>query len=173
MEAMNEPDFNFHGSTASTGGSAPLMIVSGPMADDLGMNSDVNLFGPGNRANATMGRAVRLDPHERIPDDPGCVRQINPRSTRANSPSASLSAAATIPGRCWSRIRTIRKVSAASPSSRAAAFAMWRTTAAILLSKILGRGRRRDGELWLHHAWTIGGRPGAGTCAGDRSRRME
>jgi len=60
LEAMNEPDFNFHGSTASTGGSAPLMIVSGPMADELGMNSDVNLFGPGNRANATMGRAIRL-----------------------------------------------------------------------------------------------------------------
>jgi hypothetical protein len=60
LEAMNEPDFNFHGSTASTGGSAPLMIVSGAMAEDLSMNSDVNLFGPGNRANATMGRAVRL-----------------------------------------------------------------------------------------------------------------
>ncbi len=60
LEAMNEPGFNFHGSTASTGGSAPLMVVSGPLADDLAMNSDVNLFGPGNRANATMGRAVRL-----------------------------------------------------------------------------------------------------------------
>lgn len=60
LEAMNEPEFNFHGSTASTGGSAPLLIVSGPMADDLGMNSDVNLFGPGNRANATIGRAIRL-----------------------------------------------------------------------------------------------------------------
>jgi len=60
FEAMNEPGFNFHGSTASTGGSAPLLIVSGPMAEDIGMNADVNLFGPGNRANATIGRAVRL-----------------------------------------------------------------------------------------------------------------
>ena len=60
FEAMNEPGFNFHGSTASTGGSAPLLIVSGPVADDIGMNADVNLFGPGNRANATIGRAVRL-----------------------------------------------------------------------------------------------------------------
>ena len=60
FEAMNEPGFNFHGSTASTGGSAPLLVVSGPFADDIGMNSDVNLFGPGNRANATIGRAVRL-----------------------------------------------------------------------------------------------------------------
>jgi hypothetical protein len=60
FEAMNEEAFNFHGSTASTGGSAPLLIVSGPMAQDIGMNADVNLFGPGNRANATIGRAVRL-----------------------------------------------------------------------------------------------------------------
>ncbi|MGE0698001.1 MAG: hypothetical protein AB7O57_02800 [Hyphomicrobiaceae bacterium] len=60
FEAMNEPDFNFHGSTASTGGSAPLLLVSGPIADAIGMNADVNLFGPGNRANASIGRAVRL-----------------------------------------------------------------------------------------------------------------
>jgi len=60
FEAMDKPDFNFHGSTASTGGSAPLLIVSGPLADEISMNSDVNLFGPGNRANATIGRATRL-----------------------------------------------------------------------------------------------------------------
>jgi len=60
FEAMNEPAFNFHGSTASTGGSAPLLIVSGPIVDDIDMNAGVNLFGPGNRANATIGRAVRL-----------------------------------------------------------------------------------------------------------------
>jgi hypothetical protein len=60
FEAMNRPDFNFHGSTASTGGSAPLIIVSGPIADEIGMNADVNLFGPGNRANSTIGRASRL-----------------------------------------------------------------------------------------------------------------
>lgn len=60
FEAMDKPDFNFHGSTASTGGSAPLLIVSGSYAEDINMNADVNLFGPGNRANATIGRATRL-----------------------------------------------------------------------------------------------------------------
>ncbi|PZC41890.1 MAG: hypothetical protein DK306_002453 [Chloroflexi bacterium] len=60
FEAMNERPYNFHGSTASTGGSAPLLIVSGPIVDEIGMNAGVNLFGPGNRANATIGRAVRL-----------------------------------------------------------------------------------------------------------------
>ncbi len=60
FEAMNEAPFNFHGSTASTGGSSPLLIVSGPIVDEIGMNAGVNLFGPGNRANATIGRAIRL-----------------------------------------------------------------------------------------------------------------
>lgn len=60
LDAMNQPEFNFHGSAASTGGSAPFLVVSGPMTKDLDMNSDVNLFGPGNRANTTIGRTIRL-----------------------------------------------------------------------------------------------------------------
>src|SRR5258708_33307225 len=54
FEAMDRPEFNFHGSTASTGGSAPLIVVSGAYGDDIGMNADVNLFGPGNRAHVTV-----------------------------------------------------------------------------------------------------------------------
>ena len=60
FEAMAKEPFNFHASTASTGGSAPLLVVSGPIVNEIGMNSGANLFGPGNRANATIGRAVRL-----------------------------------------------------------------------------------------------------------------
>ena len=60
LEAANEPAYNFHGSTASTGGSAPLLIVSGPVVADIGMNAAGNAFGPGNRANATIGRTMRL-----------------------------------------------------------------------------------------------------------------
>ena len=60
LEAANEPGYNFHASTASTGGSAPLLIVSGPVVNDIGMNAAGNVFGPGNRANATIGRAMRL-----------------------------------------------------------------------------------------------------------------
>jgi hypothetical protein len=60
LEAMNHPDFTFHGSTASTGGSAHLLVVSGPVVQDIGMNADGNVLGPGNRANATIGRAIRL-----------------------------------------------------------------------------------------------------------------
>jgi len=80
FEAMDKPDFNFHGSTASTGGSAPLLIVSGPYADAIGMNADVNLFGPGNRANATIGRATRLILRNVFQMIPG----ISDKSTQGN-----------------------------------------------------------------------------------------
>ena len=60
VEALCAPEHNVNGAAASTGGSAPLVIVSGPIAEQIGMNGAGNLFGPGNRANATIGRAVRL-----------------------------------------------------------------------------------------------------------------
>ncbi len=60
LQAMAEPLYNFHGSITSTGGAAPFVIVNGPVRDQLQMNSGVNLLGPGNRANATIGRALQL-----------------------------------------------------------------------------------------------------------------
>ncbi len=60
IEALCQEAFNYHGSSASTGGSAPLIIVNGPAVADLGINSGGNCFGPGVRANATIGRATRL-----------------------------------------------------------------------------------------------------------------
>jgi hypothetical protein len=59
-EAMLDPDFNLIAPSSSQGGAAILVIVNGPIAQQLEMNSRNNLFGPGNRANATIGRAVRL-----------------------------------------------------------------------------------------------------------------
>src|SRR5262249_18387844 len=44
----------------STGGSALMVIVNGPIAARLGLNAKTNLFGPGVRANATIGRVLRL-----------------------------------------------------------------------------------------------------------------
>ena len=60
LEAMSEPEYAYHASTASTGGSVPMLIVSGPIKDEIAMNSGGNVFGSGNRANATIGRAIRL-----------------------------------------------------------------------------------------------------------------
>jgi hypothetical protein len=60
LRAMCQEQFNMHGSTASTGGSAPFIVVNGPIRTALGMNATHNVLGTGNRANATIGRAIRL-----------------------------------------------------------------------------------------------------------------
>jgi hypothetical protein len=59
-EALCDPAFSAHGPTASTSGMGILTIVNGPLASQIGMNAGENLFGPGWRANATIGRALRL-----------------------------------------------------------------------------------------------------------------
>lgn len=60
VKAMLQPTFNLVGPSASLGGSGILVIVNGPVVEQLNINCRNNLFGPGNRANATIGRAIRL-----------------------------------------------------------------------------------------------------------------
>lgn len=60
VRAVCRPEFALHGLTATTYFSGPVLIVNGPIAERIGMNSGYNVFGPGNRANATIGRAVNL-----------------------------------------------------------------------------------------------------------------
>jgi len=60
IDAITAPEFGLHGISVSTMGAAVLLIVNGPIAGELGMNSGVSIFGPGNRANASIGRAIRL-----------------------------------------------------------------------------------------------------------------
>jgi hypothetical protein len=60
VDALCDPLYGYHGPATSTGGSAVFMVVNGPIARELEINNGDNLFGPGWRANATIGRAVRL-----------------------------------------------------------------------------------------------------------------
>ena len=60
IEAIGDPAWGYHGPGTSTGGAAVLIVVNGPIAQELDINAGDNLFGPGWRANATIGRAVRL-----------------------------------------------------------------------------------------------------------------
>jgi hypothetical protein len=60
VEALADPVYGYHGPATSTGGSAVFMVVNGPIARELDINCGDNLFGPGWRANATIGRAIRL-----------------------------------------------------------------------------------------------------------------
>ncbi len=58
--ALCDPNFNLNGIQATTHMVAPLLVVNGPVRLDIGMNAGCNVFGSGNRANATIGRAIRL-----------------------------------------------------------------------------------------------------------------
>jgi len=60
LEAMLEPEFNLSGVQATTNPCAPLVIVNGPVVKELGFNGKTGAFGGGSRANACVGRAVRL-----------------------------------------------------------------------------------------------------------------
>ncbi len=52
--------FNMHGVLATTFPAGPMVIVNGPVRRAIGMNSGGNSLGQGNRANATIGRALQL-----------------------------------------------------------------------------------------------------------------
>ena len=58
--AVIDPVFNAHGIINTTHFASPWIIVNGPVRQRLGMNTGSNVLGPGNRPNATIGRAIRL-----------------------------------------------------------------------------------------------------------------
>jgi hypothetical protein len=60
VEAVCDEAFDLHGVSATTNAPAPLVIVNGPVRARLRINCGAGVFGPGWRANATIGRALRL-----------------------------------------------------------------------------------------------------------------
>ncbi|MBI2907644.1 MAG: hypothetical protein HYX92_08325 [Chloroflexi bacterium] len=60
VEAISDSAFNLHGVQTTTHPAGPLVIVNGPLAKELGVNCGAGALGPGYRANATIGRAIRL-----------------------------------------------------------------------------------------------------------------
>ncbi|MBV1877942.1 MAG: redoxin domain-containing protein [Pseudomonadales bacterium] len=60
LEAACTDEFNIHGVMATTMGASPVMVVNGPIRERIGMNMKLSALGQGNRANATIGRALRL-----------------------------------------------------------------------------------------------------------------
>ena len=60
VKALGNQKINLRGVNTTTHPVAPLLIVHGEAVEKLGFNSGLGVFGPGNRANATVGRAVRL-----------------------------------------------------------------------------------------------------------------
>ncbi len=60
VDAIASPQFNLQGIQATTNPVGAWLIVNGPIAKKLNMNSGANCLGQGNWANATLGRALRL-----------------------------------------------------------------------------------------------------------------
>jgi hypothetical protein len=60
VEAALIDEFGMHGVLCTTMFAGPVLIVNGPVARAVGMNPGVNALGQGNRANATIGRALQL-----------------------------------------------------------------------------------------------------------------
>ncbi|HXH82644.1 MAG TPA: hypothetical protein VNN07_06915, partial [Candidatus Tectomicrobia bacterium] len=60
IEALADPLFNLDSVQATTHPVAPLVVVNGPIAREIGLNAGYNAFGQGVRANVTIGRAIRL-----------------------------------------------------------------------------------------------------------------
>src|SRR5262249_42745917 len=60
VEALLEEDCQLYGIQTATNTTAPLIIVNGPIAEEIELNARGNVFGQGARANATIGRAVQL-----------------------------------------------------------------------------------------------------------------
>ena len=60
VEAALDPAFSMHGVLATTMFVGPVLVVNGPIRRQIGMNAQGNALGQGNRANATIGRALQL-----------------------------------------------------------------------------------------------------------------
>ena len=101
-------DFNMHGLLATTYPAGPVLVVNGPVAERIGMNSGGNAFGQGNRANATIGRALQLVIRNLGGGRPGEVDRAtlgNPgkytfcfAEAETGSPFAPLAASRGVPG---------------------------------------------------------------------------
>ena len=60
VEAVTEPKLNLYALQATTGGPAVMLIINGPVRHQIQVNGESNALGEGWRANATIGRCIRL-----------------------------------------------------------------------------------------------------------------
>ncbi|MGI9335969.1 MAG: hypothetical protein ACR2RL_22710 [Gammaproteobacteria bacterium] len=71
FSAMLEEPFLLHGATASTGGAAILIVVNGPIRNELGMDGTFNALAASDRATTSIGRAIRLALYNLLDVRPG------------------------------------------------------------------------------------------------------
>jgi hypothetical protein len=120
VEAACTDEFNMHGLIATTYFSGPILIVNGPIAERIGLNSGNNVLGQGNRANLTIGRALQLVIRNLGGGHPAKTHSASPRNRGhdVSPPGETRSASATSgSGRDVSPPGETRSASAASGSS--------------------------------------------------------
>lgn len=71
--AMLQEPFLLHGATASTGGCAVLIVVNGPIRDEIGMDGTFNVLASSDRASTVIGRAIRLTLNNLLDVRPGAI----------------------------------------------------------------------------------------------------
>ena len=71
--AMLQEPFLLHGATASTGGCAVLIVINGPIRDELGMDGTFNALASSDRATTAIGRAIRLTLYNLLDARPGDI----------------------------------------------------------------------------------------------------
>lgn len=104
VEAACTSEFNVHGLLATTWASGPVVIVNGPIARRIGMNSGGNALGQGSRANATIGRALQLVVRNVGGGRPGGVD----RATHGNPGKYTFCFAEDEPGSPWEPLAVAR-----------------------------------------------------------------
>jgi hypothetical protein len=97
VEAALQDEFCMHGLLATTYFSGPMVVVNGPLSRAIGMNSRGNALGQGNRANATIGRALQLIIRNVGGGKPGGVD----RATLGNPGKYTFCFAEDETGSCW------------------------------------------------------------------------
>ncbi len=104
VEGACTDEFNMHGLLCTTMAVGPVLFVNGPIRNAIGMNSGVNVLGQGNRANATIGRALQLVIKNVGGGEPGGID----RAAQGNPAKLGLSFAEDEEGSPWPSFATSR-----------------------------------------------------------------
>lgn len=106
VEAVLDEPFAMHGVLATTMFVGPVLVVNGPIRRRIGMNALGNALGQGNRANATIGRAVQLV----IRNIGGGRPQEVDRATLGNPGKYTYCFAEDEEGSCWEPLSVERGI---------------------------------------------------------------
>ena len=107
VRAMCREEFNLFGVRTSNHPASPLFVVAGPVATELGFNHSTNVFGPGSRANAAVGRALNLIIQNVGGATPGLIDQ-----SVMGQPGRYVACIAEDPGAPWEPLHAARGLDA-------------------------------------------------------------